>query len=206
MTEAEWLACTDPQPMLEFLRGRTSERKLRLVAVACVRRYWTVDSVIRQLIRVSELYADGITGWVDLAAVRKLARGFQRQAMQRDVGMGAGAVQAVASVAHPSAFTAAQRVVRAILPERATHAIQEIIGNPFLPLPTPPAAILNWNCGTVVKLAQTIYDEHAFDRLPILADALEDAGCTDQDILAHLRDTGPHTRGCWPVDLLLGKN
>jgi hypothetical protein len=205
MTEAEWLACTDPQKMLGFLRGRTSERKLRLVAVDCVRRYWTVDGVIRQLIRVSELYADGITGWGDLAAVRKLVRGFQRQAMQRDVGRGAGAVQAVASVAHPSAFTAAQRVIRAVLPERATHAIQEIIGNPFLPLPTPSAAILNWNSGTVVKLAQAVYDEGAFHRLPILADALEDAGCSDQEILGHLRGPGPHVRGCWAIDLLLGK-
>jgi hypothetical protein len=55
---------------------------------------------------------------------------------------------------------------------------------------------LSWNDGTVVKMAQAIYDDRAFDRLPILADALEDAGCSDADILAHCRSEGPHVRGC----------
>ena len=58
---------------------------------------------------------------------------------------------------------------------------------------------------TVVQLAQSIYDDRAFDRLPILADALEEAGCTDAAILDHCRGPGPHVRGCWAVDLLLGK-
>jgi hypothetical protein len=58
---------------------------------------------------------------------------------------------------------------------------------------------------TVTAVAQTIYDDRAFDRLPILADALEDAGCTNQDILAHCRRGDEHVRGCWVVDLLLGK-
>jgi hypothetical protein len=54
-------------------------------------------------------------------------------------------------------------------------------------------------------LAQAIYDERAFDRLPILADALLDAGCDNEELLAHLRSEGPHVRGCWAVDLILGK-
>jgi hypothetical protein len=54
-------------------------------------------------------------------------------------------------------------------------------------------------------MAQAIYNERGFDRLPILGDALEDAGCTDRDILDHCRGPGPHVRGCWAVDLLLGK-
>ena len=57
----------------------------------------------------------------------------------------------------------------------------------------------------MIKLAETIYDEEAFDRLPILADALEDAGCTDPAILDHCRKPGVHTRGCWVVDCILGK-
>ncbi|HZY89356.1 MAG TPA: hypothetical protein VFE78_31325 [Gemmataceae bacterium] len=58
---------------------------------------------------------------------------------------------------------------------------------------------------TPSRLAQAIYNERAFDLLPVLADALEDAGCTDADILGHLRGPGPHVRGCWAVDLVLGK-
>ena len=65
---------------------------------------------------------------------------------------------------------------------------------------------LRWNDGTLVRIAQAIYDNRAFDRLPILADALEDAGCDNADILAHCRGPGPHVRGCWVVDLLLGKS
>jgi hypothetical protein len=57
----------------------------------------------------------------------------------------------------------------------------------------------------VDRLASHIYDSRAFDRLPILADALEEAGCKDAEILAHCRGPGPHVRGCWVVDLVLGK-
>ena len=64
---------------------------------------------------------------------------------------------------------------------------------------------MTWNDGTLSKLAQGIYEGRAFDRLPILADALEDAGCDNADILAHCRNGGEHVRGCWVVDLLLGK-
>jgi hypothetical protein len=79
--------------------------------------------------------------------------------------------------------------------------LREIFGNPFRPV------ILNtaWRTSTVTALAQAIYEDRAFDRLPILADALEDAGCTDADILGHCRGGGEHVRGCWVVDLVLGK-
>ena len=64
---------------------------------------------------------------------------------------------------------------------------------------------LAWNDGAIRKMAQVIYDDRAFDRLPLLADALDDAGCTDAAILGHCRGGGEHVRGCWVVDLLLGK-
>ena len=70
----------------------------------------------------------------------------------------------------------------------------------------PDPSWLAWNDGAIRKIAQTIYDARAFDRLPLLADALEDAGCTDAAILSHCREPGEHVRGCWVVDLLLGKN
>jgi hypothetical protein len=85
---------------------------------------------------------------------------------------------------------------------RHSDLIRDIFGNPFRraklgPLATAP--------GAPGPLARVIYDERAFDRLPLLADALEDAGCTDADLLGHLRLPGPHVRGCWAVDLVVGK-
>jgi hypothetical protein len=82
--------------------------------------------------------------------------------------------------------------------------IRDIFGNPFRPVTTDPAW-LTWNDGTARKLAQTIYDERRFELLPILADALEESGCDNADILTHCRGPGPHVHGCWVVDLLLGK-
>ena len=72
------------------------------------------------------------------------------------------------------------------------------------PLPVPEADP-SWLTSTVLALAGGIYEERAFDRLPILADALMDAGCANDDVLNHCRSDGPHVRGCWVVDLILGK-
>jgi hypothetical protein len=79
--------------------------------------------------------------------------------------------------------------------------LRDIYGNPFRPVTLDAA----WQTSTVVALAQSVYDERAFERLPILADALEEAGCTNADLLVHCRQPGEHVRGCWVVDLLLGK-
>jgi hypothetical protein len=80
--------------------------------------------------------------------------------------------------------------------------VRDVLGNPFRP-PAPVAPA--WVTAAVADLAGTIYTAGALDRLPILADALEEAGCTDADLLAHCRGPGPHARGCWAVDLLVGK-
>jgi hypothetical protein len=82
-----------------------------------------------------------------------------------------------------------------------TDLLREIIGNPFRPVAVDSA----WLTSDVVALATGIYAEKAFDRMPILADALQDAGCENEDILTHCRGPGPHVRGCWVVDRLLGK-
>ena len=82
--------------------------------------------------------------------------------------------------------------------------LRDIFGNPFRPV-TLDHAWLRWNDGAAVAIAQRIYDERRFQDLPILADALEEAGCTSGDILEHCRGPGPHVRGCWVVDLVLGK-
>ena len=79
--------------------------------------------------------------------------------------------------------------------------LRDIFGNPFRPV----AFDSRWQTETVVSLAGGIYADRAFDRMPILADALEDAGCDNADVLTHCRGSGPHVRGCWVVDLVLGK-
>jgi hypothetical protein len=91
--------------------------------------------------------------------------------------------------------------------QEVSALLRDIFGNPFRPVKIPNAC---WRLElgfTVHTLAQTIYDERAFDRLPILADAMEEAGCTEETLLRHLRgeESGPHVRGCWALDLILGK-
>jgi hypothetical protein len=85
-------------------------------------------------------------------------------------------------------------------PEEAAH-LRDIIGSPF----RFKLIESGWRTSNVLALTATIYEERAFDRLPILADALMDAGCADESILSHCRSDGPHVRGCWVVDLVLGK-
>jgi hypothetical protein len=94
----------------------------------------------------------------------------------------------------------------AVEAERVAQAdlLRCIFGNPFRPVALDPV-LLKWKDVTIVKLAQTIYQEGAFDRMPILADALEDAGWENLDILSHCRGPGLHVRGCCAVDLVLGK-
>jgi hypothetical protein len=97
------------------------------------------------------------------------------------------------------------------LSRAASSLLREVFGKPSCPAPLDPAW-LTWRDGTIPKLAQAIYEDREHPsghldnhRLAVLADALEDAGCTDADILAHCRESGPHVRGCWVVDLLGGK-
>jgi hypothetical protein len=94
-----------------------------------------------------------------------------------------------------------------LLAEQAAQAslLRDVIGNPFRPRPTLDPAWLRWNDGTVARLARGIYEERRFQDMPILHDALLDSGCDNQDILDHCEGPGPHVRGCWVLDLLLGK-
>ncbi len=109
-----------------------------------------------------------------------------------------------------AALFCAEMVAKAVSdteePDRAEQVeqaglLREIIGNPFRPV------VLNaaWLTSTVCALASGIYSDRAFDRMPILADALQDAGCDNEEVLGHCRGPGPHARGCFVVDCLLGK-
>jgi hypothetical protein len=221
MTEAEWLACTDPTPMLEYLRGKASDRKLRLFACACCRRMWHLlaDRRSRAAVGVGERLADGAASEAEARA----ARGAAYDAYDRGPdAIGDYAAYAAVSVCHTQAQLAAAFASvytawaagdhsdgdrdEAEAAEAAARCIllRCIFGNPFRSVCLDPAW-LAWNDGTIPKLAQAIYDERRFSDLPILADALEEAGCSNPDILAHCRSEGPHVRGCWVVDLILGK-
>jgi tetratricopeptide (TPR) repeat protein len=92
----------------------------------------------------------------------------------------------------------------AFTPEGA-DLVREIFGNPFRRAPGIVSGRLAWNDGTVQQLARTIYEECAFDLMPVLADALQEAGCTDEAILEHCRGNTCHLRGCWVLDLILGR-
>jgi hypothetical protein len=203
MTEAEWLACTEVRPMLDFLRGRVSERKLRLFACGCFRLTWRLlqRSQERHVIRVAELHADGACGG------RKLARAFWSA---RSVSGGTSPVGTISWCAEAAqvAVAASEAIVSGTADPalRIKHAslFRCITGSPFrVELSTAKNPYRSDR--VAAGLAQGIYGDHAFDRVPILADALEDAGCTDGDILEHLRGPGPHVRSYWALDLILGK-
>jgi hypothetical protein len=256
VTESEWLACNDPRPMLKFLPARGNERKLRLFAVACVRRIWDLFSFgedERIAMELVERCADGLTERGDFDAYMNaletdkseveevpkdevtaidlemtLAGGEAGEALVRALGT-AFHLRHRVPVTAPSkiqkaAAGAARKAARAVSTFRAgwlsaepdwstvfeaerreqSRLFRDIFGNPFRLISVDPIWF-GWNDGTVVKLAQAIYEDRAFERLPVLADALEDAGCSDAIILAHCRGPGPHVRGCWVIDLLVGK-
>jgi hypothetical protein len=212
MTEAEWLAGKEPLPMLEFLRGKVSDRKMRLFACAYGRAVRESQHLLGpSTAAVGERFADGLASEQDLTSARRQWAITPEEIGPVHASAYQGAWEAVAWL------TDVQRIMKidpdeyrhfpiptdAVL-QRAAALLRDIFGNPFQPL-SLSLTILQWNESTIVKLAQAIYEERTFDRLPILADALLDAGCDHADILNHCRQPGVHVRGCWVVDLLLGK-
>jgi hypothetical protein len=235
VTEAEWLACGVPLAMLEFLRGKASDRKSRLLAVACCHRIWHLIPVYEasQCVNLAELYADGKAsreqldhaiqlsmnrcdytrswwgarwGVVEIYAIQAVTRVHRHDegSRARTLPYAAQAWAYAELMKWQRTGTGDEQNLRAVVVEetaRQAGLVRCIFGNPFYPATADPV----WFTSTVVSLAQGIYEERAFDRLPILADALQDAGCENDDILDHCRTEGPHVRGCWVVDLLTGR-
>jgi hypothetical protein len=214
MTEAEWLAATDPSPMLEFLRGKASDRKLRLVACALARRVahlTEVEEYARGL-DAAEFTADGgePTEMRDCRRVLNdrqtawfMSEDRRRESTVLFLGHAAMSHKAFRDITKLLSWVRTSGRDDALRGELAdSHGVVlDIFGNPFRPVTHDPF----WLTSTVLQLAEGIYADRAFDRLPILADALQDAGCEDADLLEHCRGPGPHVRGCWVVDLVLGK-
>ena len=210
LREDEWLTSTDLDLLLSYARPFVGERKFRLFACACCRLVWYLltDEGSRQAVAVSERYADGQASREELQAsaaagrhVQTLRGYFPREAAAR-------LVRATASVEewedggmvhHLAQDAARARIDRAVL----LQVVRDLFGNPFRPV-TVPASWLLANDGAAERLACSIYEERCFERLPILADALEDAGCTEERILDHCRRPADHWRGCWVVDEILG--
>jgi hypothetical protein len=245
MTEAEWLACDDPTPLLEELKGRASRRKMRLFACACCNRLEVLltDGANRTAIDLAMRYADGGASEEELeqtsqrvrqAAVVAIASlayercGSQEAFEQLPAQAGSDLIQeaanacpvgnalgALGNATWPklgNASGAARYAVQAILLTTGPAAAQQdrlaqrvlvadIFGNPFRPVVFSP----EWRTDTALTLARQMYESREFGAMPILADALQDAGCDNDDILEHCRGDGPHVRGYWVVDLVLGK-
>lgn len=236
MTEDQWLRCADPQPMLEFMRGKLSERKLRLFICACCYRLWDliVDERSQRAVLLAEAFADrhavtmqerndfALTWCASRDAHLQLRQDFPRSAktaaaraafcccqMNSWEGAYLGAEAASAALARRTALGARTRAKRkeeltaAKVSARRVCAVllSDLIGNPFHPVSIAPRNMSR----SVATLAQSIYEDRAFDRLPLLGDLLEGAGCEDPVIVGHCRSTLPHVRGCWCLDLVLNK-
>lgn len=219
MTEEEWLAATDPGPMMEFLGHRVSERKLRLFAVACCRRVEHLFSDLRSraAIEAAEKVADKL-----VVAIDDLARCY-RDASDAAARLPAPSSEFAAARAaadairyyHPkgvgmlarAAIAAAAAGVTAAVGNQVRERVEQssllrdVLGNPSRPVTADPS----WLTSTVTAIARGMYESRDFSAMPILADALQDAGCDNDDVLSHCRGTGPHVRGCWVIDLLTGR-
>lgn len=251
MTEVDWPRHTELRPMLAFLSGKASDRKLRLFAAACCRRIWHLlpDERSRRAVEVLELFADGLADQTELANAAQDAHdaakarldpcsseddnphsavavanavysdclhpydeanreenegdreAWETACVQNALEAGFAAAWATGGAADltddPEIWYAADKAEEA----KQCALLRDIIGDPFRPTTHDPSLLIP----AVISLAQTIYDERSFDRMPELADALERAGCHDTDVLAHCLGAGPHVRACWVLDLILGK-
>jgi hypothetical protein len=235
MTESEWLSCEDPGCLLDHIETKGSDRKFRLFAVACCRRlgHLLTDDRSRRAVEVTEQYANGLAS---LQVLQEATEAAERVVESEEETGEPTPATAACLIASDQPFDAAYSCgIISVLMDRdgrrnepdwwATHEkegeeearhqvglLRCIFGNPFRPVAIEPTW-LTWHAGAVVKLAQAVYEERQLPsghldvaRLAVLGDMLEESGCSNAEILAHLRSTGPHVRGCWALDLLLGKN
>ncbi len=208
MDEARWLSCEDPRKMLEWLRQSATDRKLRLFACAFWREWWQpapeaaaddLDTDILSLLEYAEHWGEGVP-----------------PTRESRVGFGFGWHPLIARNAFDAAnwtiretagFKSRMDCMRYDPKDREKAAalqvalLRDIFGNPFRSCALDP----RWLTPPVVNLASTVYDERRFDELPILADALEEAGCTAEEILTHCRTSEKHVCGCWVLDQMLGR-
>jgi hypothetical protein len=224
VTEAEWLACKSPQKMLEFLRGKASERKLRILMCASLRRVWDYldDERFGRAVEVAERYCDGPSQLTELDEARTIISQINRR-RRRQHGWDTQSHLVLEVLYPPREVSAVPFTLDPHFPENLRWSVPEakrgeelraqvallrcVLGNPFR------AASLGGACRTrlIRSLAQAAYEQRTLPagtlepaRLAVLADALDEAGLTDAEVLTHLHSGGPHVRGCWAVDVVLG--
>jgi hypothetical protein len=194
MTEAEWLTDDGSGRQLRFIHAQASVRKLHLIAAALVRRLQNHPGSreAKPCDDLIEAVADRPRPWTELME-RLISRPgnwqFTRVLTAAEPGRVAMELRRLVALAPPE-----------VIPS-SIELIHEIVGNPFRPVTADPS----WLTSTVTTLARQMYESRDFSAMPILADALQDAGCDNADMLAHCRSDGSHVRGCWVIDLLLGK-
>jgi hypothetical protein len=204
MSEAEWLACPDRHQLMNFLKDKVTDRKWWLFSIACWRRSWALaEEQVRRAMEVEELYADGLATETEMQLYNSVIDA--SRSAWHSTRYCQYLVAKQAGVHWLSPPTEPQRLAEA---QAQAHLFRDIVGNPFHPVTLSPGL----QRPTVLWLAQAAYEERNLPdgildaaRLAVLADALEEAGCTDDAILAHLRTPGPHVRGCWALDLVTGR-
>jgi hypothetical protein len=220
MTEQEWLACEDDVEMVHHLGRTASKRKARLYAATCCRRAWEALPVgpCRRAVEVGERLADGRVGEKQrLAALRALqaddAPPDWNAVWAAECAVARNVPHMLRAHVHTANLVAQHRArgdrdlqSRLWEIDRATYPglLRCIFGNPFRPAEIAPK-VLAWRDGLLVALAQRMYESRDFAEMGVMTDMLEDAGCRDAQVLGHCRGPASHARGCFVVDLLLGK-
>jgi hypothetical protein len=212
VTEEEWLSGVSTGWMLEHVKRmqdlspRIRGRKFRLAAAAIVRGQPGAESVrgVSDVVGAVERYCDG---GVPFAEVSKVIREAGYPPPVDGRGRFASWDAILWNLASPDGFSSAYEVAANTRGDASNKVpiqvgtILDVFGNPFRPITFDPS----WQTTNAVGLARSINESRDFAVMPVLADALEEAGCDSPDVLAHCRGETMHARGCWVVDLVLGK-
>lgn len=209
MTEADWNATDRPEVLLEWVVEEAvpppSERQMQLFSIACCERLLPVHPHPAYL-HALQLMANHIEGKRDEQAVERLTDDLTgiEDAIDR-ITTFAMALRMPWYDRETSGIALRRLLLNTMLfrgaeePLRLCSILRDVFGNPFHPVDFDP----RWRSSTVLGLATTINAERRYERMPILADALMDAGCDDEMLLSHCQGANEHVKGCWAIELLL---